>query len=329
MRSNLFCLLKVATLIVTVGVACYKRPTKYESSYKWQIIKTFDKEISITKLFRLNDCAWAIGVRVDLSDPRHPKSHNILLRTTDNWKTHTEQPLPGGNLWDLCFLNDSTGWCVGSAGTLLNTDDGGVTWQKIDLRTTNGWMSIFFRNAQEGWLGGGTVFKTIDGGQTSVRKYYPNNLSINAHICFITEELGFTTGISDLPASSGLFKTTNGGESWQLLYHPTHIGIRSFNTVDGIHIWYVDGVLVGSNDGGATWYIADYNIQGSEIKFFSLQEGIVVGNKAIWRTSDGGVNWSKEDIEIPREAGGIVRGFHIISSNDIWSWGQNVIFHYQ
>ena len=319
------------SIIIICFISCdhkHRQPTEYISS-EWQIIKRFDREVSISELFVIEPDGWATGTLIDLSDPMNPKSQSIWLRTHDNWKTYTEQFPGAANLHNIFFVTNKIGWAISGERTLVRTEDGGNSWQQVNLDNVEQLISFYFQNDLEGWTRGYPTFKTTDGGETWVAKYYDNHLVINSNIHYVTENIAFTTGSSELALSSGLYKTTNGGESWELIYHPTHEYINSFDTVDGINIWYVSGnVLLYSDDGGTTFSIQDYNIDGTVIKFFDAQDGIIVGKNGLWRTSNGGFTWIKQSAEIPSEAQGGAR-FQIVSSRDIWGWGQNAIFRCQ
>lgn len=54
---------------------------------------------------------------------------SFLLHSQDGGQTFSTQKLPTtANIHGLFFRNESTGWAVGSLGTILHTTDGGTTW---------------------------------------------------------------------------------------------------------------------------------------------------------------------------------------------------------
>jgi len=307
----------------------YKQPT-VPVLHSWNIVKTFDREVSINELFVLEPYAWATGSRIDMSDPLHPQSESIWLTTSNNWENYVEQSFPISDLNHIFFITELIGWGISGTEALLQTEDGGINWEKKELGYVEMLTGINIDTNLTGWLSGYPTFRTSDGGETWVAKYFPNKLRIRSYFPYISQDTAFTTGSSNLPSSSGLYKTIDSGETWELVsYQPSHESILSFDTFDGVHIWYVDGmVLRYSEDGGKTFTIQDYYIDGTEIRFFDSKEGIIVGGNTIWRTYNGGMLWQKEGIEIPTEALGI-RGFRIISQGDIWGWGYNTIFRYQ
>ena len=70
------------------------------------------------------------------------------------------------------FINEQTGWIVGSNGTILNTRNGGETWELQPSGTTNDLFSVHFTDALNGWAVGenGTILHTSTGGITPVHK---------------------------------------------------------------------------------------------------------------------------------------------------------------
>jgi hypothetical protein len=79
-----------------------------------------------------------------------------------------QNPLPQGNpLQSVFFVDNNTGYTVGSAGTILKTTNGGANWASQSSGTTNTLFSVHFPlDAQTGYAVGefGTILKTTDGG---------------------------------------------------------------------------------------------------------------------------------------------------------------------
>ncbi|KAK3247343.1 hypothetical protein CYMTET_43153 [Cymbomonas tetramitiformis] len=69
------------------------------------------------------------------------------------------------------FVDRSTGWAAGDAGSLLFTADSGLSWQKKDPVPGTGpfdWKSISFASSSVGWLVGNaaSILYTTDEGHT-------------------------------------------------------------------------------------------------------------------------------------------------------------------
>lgn len=92
-----------------------------------------------------------------------------------------------------------------------------------------------------------------------------------------------------------LWRTTDGGRSWQELAHnlPPEGGQLQFVTptrgwlLGGGHLWRTE-------DGGSNWRrlpLADIGF--SEVLFLASAEGVAVGRGTIYRTEDGGETWTR------------------------------------
>ena len=143
---------------------------------------------------------------------------------------------------------------------LLNSLDGGFSWNQILINNNKDLKSIFFINEQKGWIGAeNLILKTIDNGNTwdSIQI----SLSVN-DICFLNENKGFVVGESGKIAFS-----KDGGNTWVFINH--NYSYASFNSIYFINenigwicgkitINYVEtsedkAVILSTNDAGETW----------------------------------------------------------------------------
>jgi hypothetical protein len=114
--------------------------------------------------------AWALSI---------PNQDQVSLYHSStqgaSWDS-LELPLPSGSWWplQLQFNSPTTGWVVMqketnqmfSSAILLNTNDGGLSWQTYDLPAAE---KINFSSPTEGWLqnhSNGELYHTTDGGIT-------------------------------------------------------------------------------------------------------------------------------------------------------------------
>jgi photosystem II stability/assembly factor-like uncharacterized protein len=113
------------------------------------------------------------------TEPEEPTTP-AAVKTTDGGDTWTEMALPvdEGSLSDAAFSDGETGWLVGGHAEeafVLETADGGDSWNPIDGPEGTLATSVFFLspmegfvtvNQQEGETWTGTLYHTIDGGET-------------------------------------------------------------------------------------------------------------------------------------------------------------------
>lgn len=69
-------------------------------------------------------------------------------------------------LWDVYLWDDQKGWIVGDSGTILHSQDGGMSWDLQPVATSVRLEGVCFSSATEGWAvgAGGAVFHTSTGG---------------------------------------------------------------------------------------------------------------------------------------------------------------------
>ena len=241
-----------------------------------------------------------------------------IVKTTDggiNWELITKSiTASNAELWDIFFIDDSTGWACGgegiysNVGIILKTTNGGNSWTKIfNINDTGPLRSIYFIDALNGFAAGGdsTIFKTTNGGLSwsSINEGvgYWNDID------FVNYPTGWIIGGSAGEIGK-LLKTTNGGNTWN---EDTSI---SFSTsTPGIHFtskeigWVEVGDLEASTiqqlyktiDGGATWNLIKWNNPDTAYyswQFISDKIGWIAtsplfGQPVILHTIDGGESW--------------------------------------
>ena len=104
----------------------------------------------LNSVFFLNSLkGWAVGFG------------GVIVSTTDGGTIWADTIInPGIDFFDVVFLDDSTGWVVGSAiagaGTVLMTTDGGATWTSQISGTIQDIFSITMLSSTLGWYSGTT-----------------------------------------------------------------------------------------------------------------------------------------------------------------------------
>lgn len=258
-----------------------------------------------------------------------------IYKTTDGGKTW-KKAIASTNFSQLnsaWFIDASNGFICGSGRTYLKTTDGGDTWQSADLGAlgegTN-LVDITFTNANTGYIlsSAGDVLQSNDGGNTWRRISIVDEYG---RIFFKNETEGYVI------CGSSVFKTTNGGVSWQKklqgsVYKSLAISKTSskycvvgfFNGIylnDGTDTWntrsliprndflninFVDDnigyvfsdAIHKTTDGGVTWQ--SVMSTGGRIfssYFINKDVGFYSANNRIYRTTDGGKTWVMADIE--------------------------------
>lgn len=201
------------------------------------------------------------------------------------------------------FLNDNTGWFIGmsiSDPIVLNTTDGGITWTPLIFPGTNYCTSVFFTDANNGFITDmtGKLFRTTNGGSNWT--YQTLTPGKYLHEIFFTDQ---TTGY--ISGENGkIFKTTDGGTTWAQQVSGTVKRLTHIFFSDSQHGWAGgwEGAMVHTTDGGATWssqtIATTHDVTG--ISFIDNNIGWAAATNFngadayILHTTDGGVTWSQQ-----------------------------------
>lgn len=135
----------------------------------------------------------------------------VILKTTNSGASWLKQNSNVTySLRHLCFTTDSISYVVGSGGTILKSEDLGKTWRELNSGFTDTLHKVFFLNENIGFCVGemGAVFKTTDAGEHWNPLSNPSSNQLKA-LFFKNEQIGYVGG------KDGLFKTTDGGMTWQ------------------------------------------------------------------------------------------------------------------
>jgi len=232
---------------------------------------------------------------------------NDLLRSTDggqSWsRLHATLPAPllprtrsPGYITSLSFLNETTGWVTGSSYSRENswiylTNDGGNTWQEQQLPSPQGYAATrlldlgqpHFFSARDGVLPaasthfdptGVCAFITHDGGESwqsqpffALQNYSDEVVDPHLLIDVSVPLPSFTSLTTGWVGNISIYRTTDGGRSWQHFDHQ-------------LPIRYSDPGLQFIADRVA--FALAYT--GEPINFQAPSE--------LYRTTDGGKSWT-------------------------------------
>lgn len=261
----------------------------------------------------------------------------LLLATTfqsDNPWGWYQQTLPvSDQINDIFFLDSLNGWIVtngsftGDTGYIMQTIDGGNSWV-IQYSNTILMNAVQFTDDMSGYVvgnfyagTGNNILKTTDGGNNWVELNALSNVSSFTDLNFPNKDTGWIC--SDDAFKGGVFKTTDGGLSWQ---QQLNLGLGNplkIFFVDNDTGWFANEhkELFKTVNGGINWNIvftSPYNIE--YIFFLNAQKGWMRGaattanSIGISYTSDGGINWFDSQ-------GNTIGGFDLQFINDSIGFG--------
>lgn len=186
-----------------------------------------------------------------------------------------QNPIPtGATVRAITALSPLNVWAVGDSGTVLETYDGGVTWQAKFL----------------GREANGTV---------------PNLYAVKA----TDQNNAFVLG-----GDGTIRSTTSAGGSWVTTRPASPLSLTAGVLIDASHAWAADGThLFNTSDGGSSWSPAGNPLNVSKVTALDTQNIFAAGPYFETDTSDGGKTWSTP-VELDAGTRGTTTGFGDIVS---------------
>lgn len=196
----------------------------------------------------------------------------------------------------VCVIDKNTFAAVGINGTVIRTNDGGITWSvqhEVENITTN-LQSVSFYDEMMGMAVGddGKIIRTEDGGTNW-------SLSESGTSEFLFDVEWVSSNIAIAVGGSVILRTSDSGLNW-VTQLDTAVGLIAFscsgNTGTAVA---VNGSILRTTDAGIIWQnqvSGTYDILSGVFQV-DPETCIVVGHNeasetaTILRTTDGGTNW--------------------------------------
>lgn len=238
-------------------------------------------------------------------------------QSIDGWViTKSNHGLIGINPRDIFFVNSSIGFVVEYNGEIFKTSDSGANWRKLNSGTTLHLHSVFFLNENIGFVSsqtmggcldadcdkGSVLLKTVDGGETWTKTFFPDYTRILSLKFFDASNGVALIQTQDLPNSRYEFigLTSDGGMTWNLLDLTIQPSYDKFFYIDNfIFVAGENQKIFKSSDFGHSWETINTPIEAQyyvrNLYFYNEKIGFVDGVTAVYKTTNGGLNWIKTD----------------------------------
>lgn len=175
-------------------------------------------------------------------------------------------------------------------------------WNTLSLPSTGRYDDVFFIDENIGWAINSTnyeVSKSTDGGETWNLQFSTVDEHLR-NIVFLDHNRGFLGTLT-----SSFYKTSNGGQTWELINIPGVEAICGLDVVGdsivyGCGAYFEPAYIIKSSDGGDNWTFIDMSAYATglvEVLFIDEYTGFACGKNEdggiILKTTDGGQVWTE------------------------------------
>jgi photosystem II stability/assembly factor-like uncharacterized protein len=250
----------------------------------------------------------AVGLKGLWSNTRGSNTWVHLGSTTANKITHPSSivydPAHPGVFWESAIYG---------GGGVYQTSDNGNTFRQLGSITHNDYVSVNFRDPErQTLLAGGheqsqTVYQSFDSGRnwTNVGLNLPANTGYTTFPLILNSVTYLVNAQAISNRVGGIFRTTNGGESWRRVSDQGPSG-PPLVTANRTIYWPANGGLLKSTDAGSTWTQVGSDLR--PISPIELSDGklVAVGTTNLVISADGGATWSPFGAALPYSPTGLV-----------------------
>ena len=255
-------------------------------------------------------------------------------------------PLPQGHALRSLEFAGLRGYAAGDFGTLLRTDDGGLTWQGVATGFTIDLRRVRVIAPDIVVIGGGCAVRRSDDGGASFRRlpWTASDTTCSSPVSSFSFPSP-ATGYLALQ-NGNLLRTLDGGRTWRrrTAVPGTAVTAAASKVVPRDIVFVTDdlgfavtnaGTMFRTRDGGGTWEpVLAAGVPLDALFFTDAATGYAVGAAStLLRTTDGGRTWSARPVPVLAELSSIhcagrtclattARGDQILRSadaGDTWS----------
>lgn len=288
----------------------------------WAVSNNADNMEAIEKVSYIDGtAAYAVGwfsVRL----PNAVIYRSFVLKSIDNGLTWLRifSPNVQTQITGVHFLDANTGYIVGTNSFAARTTDGGRNWATVNITgPAMHFQTVVFHNNEIGFVGtrDGRIFRTTNGGASwSIHSLQNDNGTVFS-IHFTSSTHGYLSGCDGRGIgqhNAFIYKTTDGGNSWNRVYHSASAQIYTlgfFNQSDGMAMGFKNDE---TNPSGLVLLTANSGTSWTELTNYSTKRRIygsrILSQTAVMAACEGGVvmasplrgsSWYRLSLEITDE----------------------------
>ncbi len=228
-------------------------------------------------------------------------NEGVLLRTDNGGLSWQQEPT--GNvreLIDFAILSDEIFVAVGDNGALIRSTDAGKEWQQVIPKIEVGAsLTTVYAMGQTIFTAGALrrILKSEDGGVSWQLSFEGQSKNAEQVQWFSSVEFADSRNGWAVGSHAGLFKTSDGGDSWHQMTRgvlSTLYSVHFFDDVAGL-VAGRDGTILRTTNGGSEW--EPVSIEGEDslkdLTFVSREQGWLIGSDHLFATKDGGDTWER------------------------------------
>ncbi len=251
-----------------------------QSQLKWELMSPTPTFSDIYDVWTFNDSTVLIAGK-----------SGLCMKTSDGGTTWTNCSVnTTSNLKGVHFLNDNDGWMFDASSKLYKSTNGGESWTLRYTLQDRLITSIFFKDANNGYMGSDyRLYVTTDGGVSWTPKHFNNYIygfKVFGNTLFCaTSATGYV---------GKLYRSTNNGATWDTIYSMQGYPVLDFDlNSQGVLICVGKGFAARSTDMGASWVFLAFNYRDFfNVEFLDDSRVFVAGelNLMSWNS---GADWTE------------------------------------
>lgn len=219
-----------------------------------------------------------------------------ILKTTnggENWFAIRNGPYGQGKSYKaLFFINEFTGWICGATPYILNTTDGGISFDSTYFNYYH-FNDLYFKDSNTGIMvgDGAGIYKTTNGGINWIQASLPPSNYGNIYKLSVIQN----TYCFAVETGKRIIKTTNFGDNWDIISFIAQSEFPYCCTFSSINTGWVGGSygqVFKTTNGGLYWQMENTGGDQRPLNSFwfyndTIGWGVGSSGKIIYTTTSG------------------------------------------